>query len=292
MKENMNEISVIGLGEMGAAIARTLLKNGYKVTVWNRTIEKAEKLAGEGATVAKDAFTAVNASPVIITCVSTYETTRSILSDDKTASALAGRTLIELSTGTPQDARDAEFWFHSVGAEYLDGAIAATPNLLGKPNTPIFVSGAESVYRKNEATLKILGGGTNYVGESIGAAAAWDLGFLSFLWGTFLGFFHSARLFESEGIRVDNLGKMISDISPVIGEMLKHDSELIQNGTFDNPQASLEICATSVDLILKQAQDAGINAEIPAFNRKIFQKGIDAGYGKEGLAALIKTLRK
>ncbi len=288
----MTEISVIGLGEMGAAIARTLLKNGYQVTVWNRTAEKAEKLVGEGVTVAKDAYAAVNASPVIITCVSTYETTRSIIGEEKTASSLAGRTIIELSTGTPQDARDAEIWFHSKEAEYLDGAIAATPDLLGKPDTPIFVSGAESVFRKNEATLKILGGGTNYVGESVGAAAAWDLGFLSYMWGMYLGFLQSARIFESEGIRVAALGKMISDISPVIGEMVKHESELIENETFDNPQSSLEICLASVDLILKQAKDAGINSEIPTFNRKVFQKGIDAGYGKEGLAALIKTLRE
>lgn len=288
----MSEISVIGLGEMGSAIARTLLENDYKVTVWNRTAEKAEKLAEEGAIVAKDAFTAVKTSPVIVTCVTTYDNTHSILNESKTVSALAGRTVIELSTGTPQNARDAETWVHAQGAEYLDGAIAATPSLLGRPDTPIFVSGAESVFRKNEAPLKILGGGLNYVGESIGAAAAWDLGFISYLWGTYLGFLHSARIFESENIRVDALGKMIFDISPVIGEMMKHESELIENGTFNNPQSSLEMCAASVDLILKQANDAGINSEIPTFNRKIFQKGVDAGYGKEGLAALIKILRE
>jgi len=287
----MNEVSVIGLGDMGSAIARTLVKNDYKVTVWNRTAEKVKKLAEEGAIAAKDVLTAVSASPVIIVCVSTYETTRSILSENKTASALAGRTVIELSTGTPQNARDAATWTQAQGAEYLDGAIAATPSQLGTPNTTIFVSGAESVYRKNEATLKILAGGTKYMGEEIGAAAVWDLGLLSYLWGASLGFLHSARVFESEGISVDALGEMILDISPVLGEMMKYNSDAIQKGVFDNPESSLETCAVSADLILKHAEEAGINTEIPAFTSKFFQKGRDAGYGKKELSALIKILR-
>lgn len=290
--KNMNEISVIGLGDVGSAIARTLLENDYKVTVWNRTAEKAEKLAEEGAIAAKDAFTAVGASPVIIICVSAYDVTRSILSEKNAASALAGRTIIELSTGAPQDARDAETWTKSQGAEYLDGAIAATPSQLGTPDTPIFVSGAESVFKKNESTLKILGGGTKYMGAAIGAAAAWDLGLLSYLWGASLGFLHSALLFESEGISVDALGEMISDVSPVLGEMMKHNSDAIQKGVFDNPESSLETCAASADLILKHAEEAGINSEIPAFTSKFFQKGRDAGYGKKELSALIKILRE
>jgi 3-hydroxyisobutyrate dehydrogenase-like beta-hydroxyacid dehydrogenase len=40
----MNDITIIGLGVIGAALAQTLLKNGYKVTVWNRSPEKAEAL--------------------------------------------------------------------------------------------------------------------------------------------------------------------------------------------------------------------------------------------------------
>ena len=35
----MKDITIIGLGVMGTALARTLLENGYSVTVWNRTSE-------------------------------------------------------------------------------------------------------------------------------------------------------------------------------------------------------------------------------------------------------------
>src|SRR5277367_6267637 len=46
------KVAFIGLGRMGSAIARNLLKAGHEVTVYNRTREKAEPLAAEGAKIA------------------------------------------------------------------------------------------------------------------------------------------------------------------------------------------------------------------------------------------------
>lgn len=42
----MKDVAVIGLGTMGATLARLLLSNGYRVTVWNRTIAKTDPLYG------------------------------------------------------------------------------------------------------------------------------------------------------------------------------------------------------------------------------------------------------
>jgi 3-hydroxyisobutyrate dehydrogenase-like beta-hydroxyacid dehydrogenase len=58
----MSEVTVIGLGAMGSVIARTLLHNGYRVTVWNRTSAKAEALVQEGAILAPSVALAVKAS--------------------------------------------------------------------------------------------------------------------------------------------------------------------------------------------------------------------------------------
>src|SRR5918996_263690 len=49
------EVSVIGLGAMGSALARALLSNGHRVTVWNRTSAKAEALVQDGAVLAHSA---------------------------------------------------------------------------------------------------------------------------------------------------------------------------------------------------------------------------------------------
>ena len=45
----MSDVSVVGLGAMGSALARALMRAGHRVTVWNRTASKAEALVREGA---------------------------------------------------------------------------------------------------------------------------------------------------------------------------------------------------------------------------------------------------
>lgn len=75
----MTDISVIGLGAMGSALARAQIKAGRSVTVWNRSPEKAELLVGDGAVAATTASEAIAASPVTITYVKSHPQTMEIL---------------------------------------------------------------------------------------------------------------------------------------------------------------------------------------------------------------------
>jgi 3-hydroxyisobutyrate dehydrogenase-like beta-hydroxyacid dehydrogenase len=97
MKSDQSEVSVIGLGAMGSALAQTLLHNGHRVTVWNRTSAKAEPLVQNGAQLAHSAAAAVSASPIVLVCGEDYEATRSILGTKEASSALAGRILLQLN---------------------------------------------------------------------------------------------------------------------------------------------------------------------------------------------------
>lgn len=288
----MSDVSVIGLGQMGTALARALLQSGYGVTLWNRTSARAEALAREGAILAPSAASAISANPVVIICVHDYKISYSILETKEAMSALAGRVLVQLSTGTPQQARDNAAWAKERGVEYLDGAITATPNQIGRPDAPMFVSGTQSAFQKSESILKSLAGNTRYLGEQVSAAASMDLAFLSYLFGSMLGFFHAARILEAEGLRVDAFGSTMAAIAPVIGEMHKRSGEAIQMGAYEKPESSLKICAEGVELLVQQAREAHVNAEFPTFASGLFKKAMAAGYGDEKAAALIKVLRE
>jgi 3-hydroxyisobutyrate dehydrogenase and related beta-hydroxyacid dehydrogenases len=288
----MSDVTVIGLGDMGSALARTLLARGRRVTVWNRTPAKADPLVREGATLAPHVAAAVAASPVVIVCVANYTTTRALLDTEEASAALAaGRVLVELSTGTPQDARNAEAWAREQGADYLDGAILATPSQVGRPDTPIITSGSPTAFAKSEPLLRDLAGGLEYLGEPVGTAAAWDLAFNAHLFGGVIGLYHGARILESEGIPLDEFADRMAAIAPVIGEIVRHDGEAIHAGDFAHPDASLEMCWKGLSIIARQAAESGINAEFPQFAAALFQKGVAAGYGHEKAPALIKVLR-
>lgn len=175
--------------------------------------------------------------------------------------------------------------------EYLDGAIAASPLQMGNSEATIFTSGSLKAYQQSEHILKCLAGNVPYLGEQVSAASSTDLAFLSYLFGSYLGFFHAACILESDGLRIDDFGSMIAHVSPVIGEVIKFESEVIQTETYDNPQSSINMCMTTVDLFMEQAQDAKINNEFPMFAQGLFKRALDAGYGNEELGALIKVLR-
>nr|WP_272948167.1 NAD(P)-binding domain-containing protein [Paenibacillus sp. A3] len=71
------------------ALAQTLLRNGKRVTVWNRTLSKAERLVQQGAVLASSAASAISASPITIVCVANYETSARIL-DTKEVAPVGG----------------------------------------------------------------------------------------------------------------------------------------------------------------------------------------------------------
>ena len=95
----MTEISCVGLGLMGSALARALLAAGHGVTVWNRSAGKAAALVELGAKEARTFAEAVAASPVVLICIDNYGSTRALLEPEGKAGHLAGRTVVSLTTG-------------------------------------------------------------------------------------------------------------------------------------------------------------------------------------------------
>jgi 3-hydroxyisobutyrate dehydrogenase-like beta-hydroxyacid dehydrogenase len=290
MTENLN-VSMIGLGVMGAALAHELNRKGHQVTVWNRTSAKAESLVKAGATLAPSVAEAVAASPVVLICVADDQATKEFLGTDDVRPALEGKVIVGLSSGTPEDARNLEAWMNERGALYLDGAILATPSQIGRPDTTIFLSGSAAALERSEPYLKSVAGNLIYMGESAGTAAAWDLATLSCIFGAIIGFMHGARIIETEKLPVADFGAMIAELSPVIGEMIKQTGDVIHAERYDSPESTVRTCTLGTELFVKQAREAGINAEFPNFSFGLFQKAIAAGYGEEELGAVIKVMR-
>lgn len=288
---NNKEVSVLGLGAMGVVIARLFLDQGYKVTLWNRSADKADALVARGAVLARSAAEALRASRVVVMCVYDYRAADAIFAMDGVAAAMDGRLLAQLTTGSPKDAREAEVWAHRHGAAYLEGAIQAAPDQMGRDDTPLLVSGAQAVFAEAEPFLKVLAGGIVYLGEKASAAAAMDLATLSSIYGTMLGFLHGARIAEHEGFDVAEYGRIVAGIMPTFAGFLQHEGAVIQSGDFTISQSPMRISVEATQRILQTAQEAGINTEFPAFAAGLFRRADAAGLGGEELAALIKLLR-
>ena len=288
----MSDVSVIGLGAMGSALARALLRGGHHVIVWNRTTAKTAALARDGAVPAADLPSALGASPVSVICVDNYAVTRDLLSRTDVRPRVRGVTLVQLSTGTPREAREGERWARESGADYLDGAILAYPDQMGTPDAVLLVAGAEATFRQCEPLLRSLAGGLTYVGEQIGAASALDCASLAFLFGALLGALHGSRICEVEGLRVDEFGAMLAELAPVVGAEVRHLSERIHADRYDGSHAALRTYSAAAVRLAQQAEDSRITPDFPRYAVAALGEGMSAGLADEDLAALIKVLRR
>ncbi|WP_169803790.1 NAD(P)-binding domain-containing protein, partial [Actinomadura rubrobrunea] len=137
--EQRAPVTVIGLGSMGTALARAFLRAGHPTTVWNRTPEKADGLVAEGAVRAATVAEAASAAELIVICVLDHRAVRAIL--DAAGDALAGRVVVNLTSSTPEEARQAAARAAERGVRYLDGAIMAVPTMIGSERALIFYGG-------------------------------------------------------------------------------------------------------------------------------------------------------
>lgn len=284
--EIMSDISVIGLGAMGGALAWALQKGGCDITVWNRSAGKMEALVANGAAGASSVVDAVVASPVILVCVSDYVTTRIILGAEEVVPHLAGRTLIQLSTGAPREVQECADWCNDCNIEYIDGAILCLPTHVGTDDAQILFAGQELAFEQHESLLNCLGGDLRYLGENVRAAATLDLAWLCQRLGMILGAVHGARLCESEDVRVDAYAAMFPN-----GDRVRLLARAIYEDNYVNPDVTVQVWNAVSQRLREQAQDAGINEEFPEFAAGVLGRAITAGYGEENVAALVKLFR-
>ena len=285
----MSEVTVIGLGNMGSVLARALLDapQGRAVTVWNRSPEKAVPLVDKGAVLAPSPSAAITASPIIMVCVTNYAAANHIL--DEAAANLPGKLLVQFTTGSPQDARASQAWAHEHEAEYLDCAITGSPSSIGTPSAHILVAGQEAAFQKAETILRILANNLDYKGEHIGLASAWEMMFIMHYYGMFLSLFHSIQICQAEGIPLEEFIALLGKQGKNYEKWL---CENIQSSNYQETSAPLELWAVGIQQIAQHARDSHLEDEFVQLTARLFQKAMDAGFGREEVSALFKVLQR
>lgn len=165
----VSDVSLLGLGRLGRALGRALLEAGHDITVWNRTSARGSELRAQGARLAGSVHEAVMASPLVIVCLIDHPATFDVLADTQ-RDALAGRTLVQLSGGRPDEVARLRDWVDDRGGAYLAGVVKAYPTAIGADEAEIQVAGSEPVFDACSSTLSALGR-LVYAGPDVVAAA-------------------------------------------------------------------------------------------------------------------------
>lgn len=288
-------ISILGTGRMGSALARALLKEGHRTTVWNRTRHKAEPLAAMGAVVAGSVETAIDAADIVVVNVSNYTASKALLHPADVAQKLRGKLIIELTSGTPHGAREAFHWAKNKQAEYLDGAILATPDFIGTESGTILFAGPRAAFDATSPILTALGGNIQHVGDDPGTANALDSALLSYMWGALFGTLHAIAVCQAEGIGLGELGRLSAATAPVIEGLVADLIQRTKEGRLAADEHTLSSISAHHDALqhlLEVSEERGIDRTPAIAYDAIFRRAIAAGHLHDDFAVLTQHMRQ
>ena len=285
----MKDITIIGLGVMGTALARTLLKDGYNVTVWNRSPEKSEALRGEGAKISATCTDAVAASPTVIICIKSHTDTKAIL---ESVQSLANKNIIELSTGSAPDAESLYQWANEQSAKCLIGMICTFPQGIGEQDSTIVTVGSESLWNNSKEMLKILAGKSSYIGDQVGSLAILYSALFLPRQGFMFGMIYGALLCKKAGVSMDTYVDQIPLTIKVVHDYYDVWASAVPNEDYSNPQASIDTYVAAFADTLESFKDNSANDEFPRLMAKLVNKGAEAGMGEKQITSLINLLNE
>ncbi|MDJ0383902.1 NAD(P)-binding domain-containing protein [Streptomyces sp. G-G2] len=283
-------VTLLGTGVMGTALARAWLAAGHPLTVWNRTPARTAALAAEGAAVAASVADAVAAGGPVVLC---------LLDDASVGEALdgvdlTGRDLVDLTTGTPAEARARGAGAAARGARFLDGGIMAVPPMIGIPEAGgyVFYSGSRELYEAHRAALEVPAG-ARFVGSDAGHAALHDVALLSAMYGLFAGISHAYALIRGEGIAPSSLASPLSEWLGAMGHFAGGAAERLESGDFTSGVvSSLAMQVAGAPTLLRTAEEQGVSAELIAPYLELMRRRLaqDPAHGAEDTAGAIGLL--
>lgn len=281
----MSDVSVIGCGNMGSALIRTLRDAGNEVTIWNRTREKAEALQGPRVEVADSVREALEASPTTLVSLTSYEASRSLLEEAR--EALEGRTLVQLSSGLPDAARELSRLVTGAGGAYVDGSILAYPAQVGTDTLVVLYSGDEETFEALRPLVEQLGGAAQFVGEDPGEAAVREAAVLVPYTTMLVGLCQGARLCEVEDVPMEwYAGFVQQSFPPLIQDALGKAGDPEFRSDPDRAEGTVRQAEFYTDELAEYLEEVGIDAGVMAAIHRLYEAGLEEGRAEHDAACV------
>ena len=162
------KVGFVGLGIMGKPMARNLTQAGYELVVHNRTMEKAEELASEGATAAGSPREVAEKSGVVVVMLPGPPEVEEVVAGEEglLVGAKEGSLIVDMSTSSPVLARELVRAARQKGVGMLDAPVSGGDVGAEKGTLSIMVGGTEKDFERAKPLLGVMGETVVHVGES------------------------------------------------------------------------------------------------------------------------------
>ncbi|MGW7290420.1 NAD(P)-dependent oxidoreductase [Streptomyces sp. NPDC054847] len=285
-------VTVVGLGPMGQAMTRTLLARGHQVTVWNRTAARADGVVADGATLAATPQEAVEASDLVILSLTDYRAMYDILAD--ATGSLAGRTLVNLSSDTPDRSREAAAWAAGHDAAFLTGGVMTPAPMVGTEAAYIYYSGPDEVMNRHLAALSPLGT-PKYLGQDPGLAQMMYQAHLTVFLTTLSGLMHATAMLGHAGMKAQEALPELLTLTDSIGDMLRagegSPGTALDAGEHPGDLSTVTMMGATSDHIVETSTSLGLDLALPLAVQAHYRRAIEDGNGGDNWTRIIDGIR-
>ncbi|MGH2723736.1 MAG: NAD(P)-dependent oxidoreductase [Actinomycetota bacterium] len=283
----MATLAFLGLGQMGAPMAARLLGAGHRLSVWNRTSEKAEPLVSRGARGASSPGDAASGAEAAITMLATPEAMEEVVfGPGGLAEALAdGGTLIEMSTMGPGAIRRTARRLGE-GVTVIDAPVLGTVPHAEEGTLKIFVGGSQGALARWRDVLSAMGTPI-HVGPQ-GAGASMKLVVNSTLGAMMAGLGEALVLADAFGLDEKTVLDVLSESA--IGATTKSKRDKIETGVYE-PNFKLSLARKDVRLVTEEAERAGAELRVAPAARAWLEAADDGGLGDLDYSAVVAHIR-
>ncbi len=285
MPSALPRIGIIGIGQIGSAVAHNLLEAGYEVCGFRRSPAPAFEEAG--GVMCASAGDVVRQSDVVLMCLPN-ESAQSDVLQEILSENLKTKCFIELGTYAETVKRDQAEAIQSRGGQVLEAEISGSPIMVRQRKAALYIGAAENVYEQHERVLDAIAEHRFLIGD-YGSAVKMKLIANYLLTIHTLAAAEAMSLGEKVGFDPNLVASVISQgggssaMFAVRAPMMAARKFTPAPGPFTTLEKYLELCQ---DLV----QEVGATTPLFACASQYFHRAIQEGIGEEDIAAVIKLI--
>ena len=286
MKENMKNISVIGLGSMGYGIAKSLIRSGYMVYGQDKNLLQQKKIVEEGGQVGEISYG--NLDAVIIVVLNEAQTREIIFGSEGIAAKLNKNTLVMVcTTVSPNFAKEMATLCENKELLYLDAPISGGSKKSSEGKLSYMISGNKNALDKARPILEATSETVFEFGEVVGAGSAMKA-VNQMLAGVHIAAMAEAITFGiTQGIEPKRFLEVISKCAGS-SWMLENRAPHIIDDDY-SPKSSINIWPKDLGIVLDIAKNSNFSAPITSAALQQFIAASGSGLGHEDDAAVAKV---
>ncbi|MGW7525669.1 NAD(P)-dependent oxidoreductase [Streptomyces sp. NPDC054783] len=278
-------VSVLGTGIMGAAMARNLCRAGLGVRVWNRTREKAEPLAADGARIAGTPAEAVEGTDVVVTMLYDGNTVLDVMRE--AAPALRpGTVWAQCTTAGIELVTDLAAFAGEHGLVFYDAPVLGTKQPAEAGQLTVLAAGPEEGRRTVAPVFDAVGAKTVWTGSDGGAGSASRLKLVANSWVLAATAAAGEVLALSRALGVDPQGFFdLIEGGPLDMGYLRAKSALVLDGRLTPPSFAVVTAEKDARLIVRAGERGGVRLDVAAAAAERFARAAAQGHADEDMAA-------